>query len=144
MGKRLLVRPITVIVITVSIVTIIAVLAVLNLVLEDYFQGQTFYGVLGLAVIIISSALALYFVFREWLDLRRVRHSLKDSEQVNRRLELLQRFGGWVGSTLEPNLIVEMILEYALEETDAEIGAVYLILDKDGDSLKLVTLRGAE
>ncbi|MEO8629713.1 MAG: ATP-binding protein [Betaproteobacteria bacterium] len=81
------------------------------------------------------------WTFRDITERRRVEAALEDEARV---LELLNRTGAAIASTLELEQLVQAVTDASTELTGAEFGAFfYNTTDANGDSVMLYTLSGA-
>ncbi len=81
------------------------------------------------------------WTFRDITERRRVEAALEDEARV---LELLNRTGAAIASTLELQALVQAVTDFSTELTGAQFGAFfYNTTDANGDSFMLYTLSGA-
>ncbi len=126
------------------VVSGITFLALMNFIaFNEYFQGETFPWILRGGIILMIILMVIYFAIRERSHRAYADDIFNRVVKANYRLKLLLDAGRELGSTLDLDRILEQVLEYALAEAGADMGAVYL-REKETGVLKLEVSRGVD
>ena len=138
------VTPVTVILFTVATLFAIALIVLFNLrSVGDSLEAKGLFWILPAGLLVIFGTLVVMVLVREAANLKHVEGMLDGMVDVNERLRLLMEAGREIGSTLDLPEILQKILDYTSDVTDADIGAVYL-WEKSEDILRLAVVRGVD
>jgi signal transduction histidine kinase len=126
------------------VVSGITFLALMNFSLfREQFQGDVYLWILRGGIILMIISMVVYFAIRERLHRAYADSIFNKVVEANYRLKLLLDAGREMGSTLDLDRILEQVLEYALAEVGADMGAVYL-WEKEADVLRFEVSRGVD
>lgn len=136
--------PLKGIVIAVFLASLVAVIAIVTLhFASGYFGGQAFFRALLISALVLVSTAGIYVVIKQERKVLSVRGALEKREAANERLALLLEAGRELGSTLDRKDILEKMLDYAVDGTGNDMGAVYLA-DRHSSTLDLAMTKGVE
>jgi len=110
---------------------------------REQFQGEAVLWILRGGIILMIVSMIVYFGIRERSHRAYADDIFNRVVKANLQLKLLLDAGRELGSTLDLDRILEQVLEYALAEAGADMGAVYL-WEKEADVLKLEVSRGVD
>jgi putative methionine-R-sulfoxide reductase with GAF domain len=138
------ITPVTVVLLIIFIISAVVLIGVLSLsVLRDYFQGEGTLWFLRGGLLVMIASILVYFVLRERSNSKYTEKLLERTTETNKRLRLLLEAERDMGSSLDLEATLDHALQYALEITNADMGAVYL-WDKEEDCMVLALAGGLD